>query len=537
MYQVLYRKYRPIEFNELVGQEVIKKTLLNEFNNNKLSHAYLFAGPRGTGKTSIAKLFSKLINCEKPLDNKPCNKCVPCTQNMRGSDTDIIEIDGASNNGVDEIRELKSKVNLVPSFGKYKVYIIDEVHMMTTSAFNALLKTLEEPPKHVIFILATTDPQKIPTTILSRCQRFDFKKISEENIILKLKEIIKKEKIKISDEVIESIALFSDGGMRDAISVLDQISSYTNGEIMINDFNEVVGLVNKKDLNVFINNVLNSELEKALKFIQLAEESGKDVINIMKSLINELRLKLFDSVYENRQIFNFIKSANDYYNEMKASDNPKLLFELFVIENFKTDKKEEEKIKELKPVLKNQEEKEEENFKFTDQTKKAEPASEEPNNNIYIDIETIKNIRVGNALANLDKKQMNSIAKDLNDLVDLSVKSKYKKLISVLVDGQIKAFGNDHLIYVFKEEYCANLFNENLIMIEEIIFEKTEKKYKTIAVNSKEWEKIKKDFNSKQKKYKYTEENFNIQMFAKKKNKNEKEDKIKEVFGEIVNYK
>ena len=199
MYQSLYRKYRPKSFEEVVGQTVIIKTLQNSVKNNKLSHAYLFTGPRGTGKTSIAKILAKTINCENLEKSNPCNKCVNCTQINNKQFIDIIEIDAASNNGVDEIREINNKVNLVPSIGKYKVYIIDEVHMLTTGAFNALLKTLEEPTSHIIFILATTEPHKIPATILSRCQRFDFKKISQKEMINRIKIIIEQEKINIEE--------------------------------------------------------------------------------------------------------------------------------------------------------------------------------------------------------------------------------------------------------------------------------------------------------------------------------------------------
>ena len=226
MYQALYRKYRPKTFDDVVGQDVIVKTLKNSIKNDMVSHAYLFCGPRGTGKTSIAKIFAKILNCTNLKDLEPCNECVSCIQVNTNQNIDIIEIDAASNNGVDEIREIRNKITLVPANSKYKIYIIDEVHMLSGAAFNALLKTLEEPPSHVIFIFATTEPQKIPTTILSRCQRFDYKKISDSKIVERLKFIAKSEKINISDEALFEIARLSDGGMRDSISLLDQALAY-----------------------------------------------------------------------------------------------------------------------------------------------------------------------------------------------------------------------------------------------------------------------------------------------------------------------
>ena len=221
-YKVLYRKYRPNNFDELVGQETVKTLLKDSIINNKISHAYIFSGPRGTGKTSTAKIFAKAINCQNNINGNPCCSCSFC-ENFKNS-SDIYEIDAASNTGVDQIREIIDNVKLTPINSKYKIYIIDEVHMLSTSAFNALLLTLEEPPSHVIFILATTNIEAVPITILSRCQRLDFKKIDDEDIFNQLKNISKKENIDIEDEAIKEIALYSEGGLRDALSILDQIS-------------------------------------------------------------------------------------------------------------------------------------------------------------------------------------------------------------------------------------------------------------------------------------------------------------------------
>ena len=256
MYQALYRKYRPKDFDSVVGQDSIIKTLKNSIINNNFSHAYMFFGPRGTGKTTVSKIFARNINCEKPKDGIACGKCDHCKVSFSKDCIDIIEIDAASNNGVDEIRELKNKISLVPSELKYKVYIIDEVHMLSIGAFNALLKTLEEPPEHAIFILATTDPQKVPETIISRCQCFSFKRISSEIIEDRLKFICKEEKIKIDDDVLKNIATLSDGGLRDALGSLDKLVSYTDEKITMEDFIEVNEIISDKQVNDFINNIL-----------------------------------------------------------------------------------------------------------------------------------------------------------------------------------------------------------------------------------------------------------------------------------------
>ena len=285
MYQALYRKYRPRNFNEIAGQQVIVKTLKNAILNDRLSHAYLFTGPRGTGKTSIAKIVAKTINCECLNDFIPCDKCRSCIEFNSKNDVDIIEIDAASNNGVDEIREIRNKIDLVPSFSKFKVYIIDEVHMLTQGAFNALLKTLEEPPSHIIFILATTEPHKIPNTILSRCQRFDFKYISNEDIVSRLQYISEQENINISSEVLMEIARLSDGGLRDSISLLDQVISYSCDSISIEDVHEVNGTVSIELLKQLVDNIINKNFEYIFPIILEYNNSGKNLVKIVESIV------------------------------------------------------------------------------------------------------------------------------------------------------------------------------------------------------------------------------------------------------------
>ena len=265
MYQALYRKYRPINFDSVVGQDSIIRTLKNSIINKTFTHAYMFFGPRGTGKTTISKIFAHSINCLEPVDGIACGKCKNCVESFKNSCVDIIEIDAASNNGVDEIRELRSKVALVPAELKYKVYIIDEVHMLSIGAFNALLKTLEEPPEHVVFILATTDPQKVPETIISRCQCFSFKRISSEMIVERLKFICSEEKIDVENDVLNEIALSSEGGMRDALGTLDKLVSYSSSKITLDDFYELNGMITKNDLKNFYEKLFQSLEEQLVK--------------------------------------------------------------------------------------------------------------------------------------------------------------------------------------------------------------------------------------------------------------------------------
>lgn len=288
-YIVFARKYRPQAFDEVIGQSHITTTLENAIAQNRVAHAYIFAGPRGVGKTTTARIFAKALNCEKGPTADPCNKCSSCLEITQGSSLDILEIDGASNRGIDEIRNLRENVKFSPSKGHFKVYIIDEVHMLTMDAFNALLKTLEEPPAHVKFIFATTQAHKVPPTILSRCQRFDFRRISIKDIVDSLKLIAKKENLKVNDDVLILMAKHSDGSMRDAQVVLDQISSFADGRISLEDASKILGAVSDDILFSLAESIKSRDALKALKIIDDLANEGKDVAQIVLYLIEHFR--------------------------------------------------------------------------------------------------------------------------------------------------------------------------------------------------------------------------------------------------------
>ena len=287
-YQALYRKYRPTNFDEVVGQTHIIQTLKNAIVQNRIAHAYLFCGPRGTGKTSIAKIFAKTLNCTNSQD-APCGVCENCKMAANGSHPDIIEIDAASNNGVDEVRNLIDKVKYAPMQGKYKIYIIDEVHMMTSGAFNALLKTIEEPPAHVIFIFATTEPNKVLPTIISRCQRFDFNKVSMHDIKYRLSVVCKNEGIEIDENGLTLIAQLADGGMRDALSILDQCVAYCSSHIDVNDIRKIYGVVTSEDIGKLFYSVYKKDVDSFVKDIQTYSDMGMDIKRLTADFIHMLK--------------------------------------------------------------------------------------------------------------------------------------------------------------------------------------------------------------------------------------------------------
>lgn len=306
-YLALYRRYRPKNFHELIGQKPIIQTLTNALLTKRISHAYLFCGQRGTGKTTIARLFAKALNCENRKENEfePCNQCQSCIEINENRSLDLIEIDAASNRGIDEIRNLKDGIRFAPIKSKYKVFIIDEVHMLTKEAFNALLKTLEEPPAHAIFILATTEPEKLPATIISRTQRFDFKKLSINEIMERLKKLSESENITITAEALKEIALAAEGSLRDAESLLDQLISLGYKEIDLDVLEEILGHINFEKVAEFLNYLLEKDAKNALIFINKIYENGVDLINFGRLLLKILRQILLLKI--NPQIENIIK--------------------------------------------------------------------------------------------------------------------------------------------------------------------------------------------------------------------------------------
>lgn len=492
-YFALYRKYRPSTVNDVVGQDYIVKVIKNSLKNNRVSHAYLFSGPRGTGKTTMAKILAKNVNCLNPIDGCSCGKCKNCLCAVDNSCTDIIEIDAASNNGVDEIREIKNNINLVPTELKYKVYIIDEVHMLSIGAFNALLKTLEEPPEHVIFILATTDVHKVPVTIVSRCQCFDFHRLSEKNIVDRLKFIVKKENMDVEDGVLSSIANLSEGGLRDAIGMLDKIYSYSDEKITLNDFELVNGIVSSENKNKFLNLIFNKDVKSVINFIDDIYNSGKDLSIFYNDLLVMCRNMIVD-YYMNKKIdfdidflINFVDTFSKYGIELKNSNNIRIVFEIktLLFMNLNNNKfteivdKTNCTINKTEPITKNI---------ATDTT--IDSNTEFLNDNYKSLIPTI----INNCFARANKKELENLKSNWNKFNDYALDSEYGAIACYLVDGTLRAASDTDLIITFDYDSMVIRGYTNINIIEHLFDKIFQKKYNIAIITTDEWNKFKQDY-------------------------------------------
>lgn len=498
-YQALYRKYRPKTFDDVYGQQIVVQTLKNVIKNNKLTHAYLFVGPRGTGKTSIAKIFAKTINCLHPEDGLSCEKCDICVSNNSNENVDIIEMDAASNNGVDEIREIRNHITLLPTVSKYKIYIIDEVHMLTTGAFNALLKTLEEPPEHIIFILATTEPHKIPLTIMSRCQSFEFKPIPVATIKERLKYICAQENINIDDKSLNLIAEESNGGLRDAVSMLDQLNAYADGNIKYEDVLLLNGRINDNEIEKFMTEMVNDDLNSVFTKIESWQEEGKNFIYICEDFIRFLRNELIKFKLENNSnIVNLIGEnktievimiLNKISNDMKISKDKKVLFDVTIIN--------------ITNILKNKQTFENntytsKNIKIENKTpEKVEIKEEKPQTvevpiketKNYILYDELMNIRLNNTLGIADKKSKieyeNAVENLKNDISDLNK----LKIINLLDDTKITAGSKDGIILTTDSDNILHDLYDNMELLEESLESLLGKKVKVCILLDELWNK------------------------------------------------
>lgn len=496
-YQALYRVWRPQTFEELVGQDMITKTLKNALATKQTTHAYLFAGPRGTGKTSCAKLFAKALNCPNQVNGDPCNECETCKAITAGRLNDVIEIDAASNNGVEEIRDIRDKVKYAPTQADYKVYIIDEVHMLSTSAFNALLKTLEEPPANVVFILATTDPHKIPATIISRTQRFDFKRITSGAILERMEYILKQKQFEYDEQALNVIARAAEGGMRDALSILDQVLSFGDNKVTLDNALLVTGSVTRENLIKYLSQVQNHETVAGLQTIHAILDEGKDSKRLLEDLINCCRDLLlykqapemleqtgsvmiddeFKSMAEKSNpetLYRYIDTLNEQQENMRYSMHQSVYLEVLTVKLAKIDGKErktsvqslqtapetlnelndlQRQVKELKDQVKNLLGKT--NRGFSDE-KTSRPAKKTVQRyEIKIDVASI--YRILGSATKIDKNRFLDCMKDILSTLNISSKAMFKMC-------EIEAAGPEGIILSFNNEFiCGRIINEERV--------------------------------------------------------------------------
>ena len=559
-YQALYRMFRPQSFNDVVGQEHVTKTLRNAISKGKQSHAYIFSGPRGTGKTSIAKVFAKAINCLNPHDGEPCNECAVCKGITQGTNGDVIEIDAASNNGVDEIRNIRDKVKYAPSESKYKVYIIDEVHMLTTGAFNALLKTLEEPPAHAIFILATTEPHKIPPTIISRAQRFDFKAISTEQIVERLRFVAQEQSLDYEEAALEFIAKASEGGMRDALSIMDQAIAFGDEHLTLQDVLDVTGSVDEASLNELFNDIVNGNVKEAFSRYHHFVSEGKEVNRLINDMIYFVRDTIMNKTineqtsydaltqFDLETLYHMIDIINDTLVSIRFSVNQNVHFEVLLVKLAEMVKTNPTKV---------------ENVATT-------PVATEPNNEVLLqrmeqlenELKTLKAqgisqsnkkhtqtnthsrskrqskaafsmTQIAKVLDEANKEDIQLLKEHWQEVIDYAKSNDKKSLVSLLQNSIPVAASRKRVLIQFDEEIHCEIVNkdeEKRKNIENVVCNIIDKNVEVVGVPSDQWMRVRSEYINHRK-----QNDHHSSESTKDNTKEEKSDiaqKARDLFGE-----